>query len=651
MSEFQVRNRRTSIGGWLGDTEHESAHPMTQQFQKTKEKSKKKKKSKSTKHGRNEVFQFSAQQRIDGDPQGQASDKDRISTDGSIGSSSDKKKKYKSVFRRVFQKIKANKQHEATVDGIEQEEDGTQQSSKLGSLPPGIRKLDQNLELSPPKVATYLLEETGDDLLMQNRRTSNEFYKVRKASLASSLGSELSPRSNNETLDDEEDEVVAEAILSARARGRRVSLGGWLDETPVTTPDSSRRTSLAAGTWMADLQLAKNQHLMQEALDKEVEKNRKSRKAKSGWKKAINKVKGNKKRSKTCEDTRVEKLVDRISEEGSLHSSLNSSARFSFRSGNVDESQDSVLTAWNNLTSEPVESGLAADEAAMYGAKKPRELDNESLPSLRMGWIETKDSATSDQNTKDEGAANTAKAKKKKKKAKKDKNQSKKTNSLHRTVSSDVLHVVDSKTLSGESSESESGLSKSMSAAEEKPKRKFSHVFKRAVLKISKMKKDGKTPDNETTSMETPSRQESIHSLRSDLEENWGQRLPGQGQRSKLASAGSSDLLGTSDLDALPSGDESLYGLRLTPVPQKNIHNRTPSPQPSWSGSTSLRGGTGLGIGGTYSPRPSSMYGDDEEDDDDINNNNEQNSSQRESVYAHDRESIHSEIPVIQVGI
>ena len=344
---------------------------MNQHLQQTKEKSRKKKKSKSTKHDRNEVFQFSAQQSIDGDPQKQGSDKDRVSTNGSIGSTSDKKKKYKSVFRRAFQKIKANKQHGATVDGIEQKEDEAQQLAKLGSLPPGIPKLDHGMELSPPKVATYLLEETGDDLLMQNRRTSNEFYKVRKASLASSMGSELSPRSNNETLDDGEgDEVVAEAILSARARGRRVSLGGWLDETPVTTPDSSRRTSLAAGTWMADLQLAKNQHLMQEALDKEVEKNRKSRKAQSGWKKAINKVKGNRKRSKTCEDTRVERLVDRISEEGSLHSSFNNSTRFSFRSGNVDESQDSVLTAWNNLTSEPVESGLTQDEAAIYGVKK-----------------------------------------------------------------------------------------------------------------------------------------------------------------------------------------------------------------------------------------------------------------------------------------
>ena len=152
--------------------------------------------------------------------------------------------------------------------------------------------------------------------------------------------------------------------------------------------------------------------------------------------------------------------------------------------------------------------------------------------------------------------------------------------------------------------------------------------------------------------METPSRQGSIRSSRSDFEQDWGQRLPGQGQRSRLAStAGSSDLLGTSDLDALPSDDESLYGLRLTPVPQKNRHSRTPSPQPNWSGSTNLRGGTGLSIGGTYSPRPSSMYGDDEEDDNDINNDNEKNSSQRESVYAHDRESIHSEIPVIQVGI
>ena len=627
---------------------------MIQQLQQTKEKRKKRKKSKITKHGRNEVFQFTAQQSIDGDPQEQGSDKDTVSNDGSIGSTGDKRKKYKSVFQRAFQKIKANKQQGKTVDGIEQEEDGIQQPATLGSLPPGIPKLNHDVELPPPKVATYLLEETGDDLLMQNRRTSNEFYKVRKASLVSSMGSDLSPRSNNETLDDEEDEVVAEAILSARARGRRVSLGGWLDETPVTTPDSSRRTSLAAGTWMADLQLAKNQHLMQEALDKEVEKNKKSRKAKSGWKKAVNKVKRNRKRSKTCEDTRVEKLVDRISEEGSLHSSFNNSTRFSFRNGNIDESQDSVLTTWNNLTSEPVESGLTPGETAMYGVKKPAELDNKSLPSLRMGWIETKDSATSDQNTKDEGAAKSAKDKKKKKKAKKDKNQNKKANSLHRTVSSDVLDGVDPKKTREESSESESGLSKSMSAAVEKPKRKFSHVFKRAV---SKMKKDGKTPDGETTSLETPSRQGSIHSLHSDFEHDWDQRLPGQGQRSRLAlavsTAGSSDLLGTLDLEALPSDDKGLYGLRLTPVPQKKRHSRTPSPQPSWSGSTSLRGGTGLDIGGTYSPRPSSMYGDEDEDDNEdiCNDNDEKNSIQRESAYAHDRESIHSEIPVIKVKI
>ena len=521
------------------------------------------------------------------DPQEQGSDKDRASIDGSVGSTGDKKKKYRSVFQRAFQKIKANKQNGKAVDGLEQEEDGAQQAAKVGSLPPGIPKLDHEVELSPPKVATYLLEETGDDLLMQNRRTSNEFYKVRKASLVSSMGSELSPRSNNEVLDVEEDEAVAEALLSARARGRRLSLGGWLDETPVTTPDSSRRTSLATGTWMADLQLAKNQHLMQEALDKEVEKNRKSRKAKSGWKKAVNKVKGNRKRSKTCEDTRVEKLVDRISEEGSLHSSFNNSTRFSFRNGNVDESHDSVLTTWNNLSSEPVESGLTPDEAVIYGVKKSTELDTESLPSLRMGWIETKDSTISDENTKDECATKTPKTKKKKKKAKKDKDQNKKTKPLHRTVSSDVLDVVDPKSLGGESSESESGLSKSMSAAEGKPKRKFSRVFKKAVSKISKMKKEGKTPDDETTSLETPSRQGSIRSSRSDFEQ--GQILRSQGQRSRLPSAaGSSDLLGTSDLDALPSDDEGLYGLRLTPVPQKNRHIRTPSPLPSWSGSTSL---------------------------------------------------------------
>ncbi len=36
------------------------------------------------------------------------------------------------------------------------------------------------------------------------------------------------------------DEELAEAVLSARAQGRRLSLGGWMEETPVSTPNSSR---------------------------------------------------------------------------------------------------------------------------------------------------------------------------------------------------------------------------------------------------------------------------------------------------------------------------------------------------------------------------------------------------------------------------
>ena len=598
------------------------------------------------KHGRNEVFQFMAQQSIDGDSMEQGSDKDRVSTDGSVGSTGDKKKKYKSVFRRAFQKIKANKQTGKSLDGTEQDGDNSKPS-----LPPAIPKLDLDVELSPPKVATYLLEETGDDLLMQNRRTSNEFYKVRKASMAS-MGSELSPRSNSDVLDDG-DEMVAEAILSARVRGRRVSLGGWLDETPVTTPDSSRRASLAAGTWMADLQLARNQHLMQEALEKEAAKNKKSRKAKSGWKKAVKKVqKSSKKRSKTWEDTHVEKLVDHISEEGSLQSSFNNSGKFPLRSG---DTQNPMQMTWNNLTSEPVESGLVPGEARMYGAERPINSDNESLPSLRMGWIETKDSPVSDENTKRQDSETvTPKTKKKRKKSKKDK--VKKTNALHRTMSTDDLDDLDPKTLRRESFGSEIGLSKSMSATEIKPKRRLSHVFKRAVSKISKMKKEGKTLSDDNASLGTHSRQGSTRSLQSDIDQDLGQKSPDQDQKLRHHSAvsmGSSDLLGSSDLNALPSDDEGLFGLSLTPV-QYYRRSRTPSPRGERPSGLSPGGvspqGTELDIGRTYSPRPTTMYGDDDDDDDDAAfEDNVPN--KRASVNVDDRESIYSEIPIIQVRV
>ena len=524
------------------------------------------------------MFQFTAQQSIDGDPLDQGSDKDRVSNDGSIGSTGDNKKKYKSVFRRALQKIKANKQQGKSLEMAGQDNDDIKPRT-VGGLQPAIPKLDLDVELSPPKVATYLLEETGDDLLMQNRRTSNEFYKVRKASMAS-MGSELSPRSNSDVLD-QEDEMVAEALLSARARGRRVSLGGCLDETPVTSPDSSRRASLAAGTWMADMQLAKNHHLMQEALEKEVEKNKKSKKVKSGWKKAVSKVqKSKKKKSKTWQDTHVEKLVDRISEDGSLQNSFNNSGKYRTKS---DDGQNPVLTTWNNLTSEPVESGLAPCEKDMYDVEKPINSDNESLPSLRMGWIETKDSPTSDENTKPQDSATTPKTKKKKKKSKKEK--VKKTNALHRTVSTDGLDV-DPNTLRKESSESELWLSKSMSAAELKPsKRRFSQVFKRAVSKISKMKKEGKNFSDDNASFESRSRQGSTRSLQSDIEQDIGQISPVQGQKLRhhfTVSVGSSDLLGTSDLDALPSDDEGLYGLSLTPLPHYNRHSRTPISFTTW---------------------------------------------------------------------
>ena len=133
---------------------------------------------------------------------------------------------------------------------------------------------------------------------------------------------------------------------------------------------------------MADLQLARNQHLMQEALEKEAAKNKKCRKAKSAWKKAVKKVqKSSEKRSKTWEDTHVEKLVDHISEEGSLQSSFNNSGKFPLRSS---DTQNPVQMTWNDL-SEPVKSGLAPDEARMYGAERLINSDNESLPSLRMG--------------------------------------------------------------------------------------------------------------------------------------------------------------------------------------------------------------------------------------------------------------------------
>ena len=593
------------------------------------------------------MFQFTAGQSIDGASYEQSSDRDKDSNDGSVGSTGEKKKKYKSVFRRAFQKIKANKQQGKALDGTEPGED--LQPCRGGSLPPAIPKLDLNVELSPPKVATYLLEETGDDLLMQNRRTSNEFYKVRKASLAS-MG-ELSPRSNNSVFEHEDDEMVAEALLSARARGRRVSLGGLLEDTPDTTPDTSRRPSLAAGTWMADLQLARNHHLLQEALEKEVQKDKKEKNAKSNWKKAMKKVKkSRKKRSRTCEDTKVEKLNDRISEESSLHNSFNNSRKFPEKTENRDQAQNPVITTWNNLTNDPVVSGLTAEEAQQY-AEKPTSSDNASLPSLRMGWIETRNSPVSGGSSNEQdGVVTTSKTKKKKKKSKKDK--AKMTNDLHRTMSTDVFDDVDPKVLCRSSSGSEMALPKSMGTAEMKPKRRLSSVLKRAVSKIS-IKKEEKRSEDDNVSFGSRSIQGSMRSLQSDIEPELGRRSPGQGQRlpsTSALSAGSSDLLDTSDLDALSTDDEALLGLNITPVKEKNKPSSAPSSHHYTSGGVPQRPesqeGSHLDLN-RCSPRPTSMYGSD--DDNNSDTDDDRTSVKRGSANAVDQGHIHSDIPVIQV--
>ncbi len=568
------RSRAASVGGWMAEDESGAPSPAELEEGHGKKKKEKKKGSIKKKHTRNEVFEFT-----DSGGSSRVSASDRDSESGhSDRSRNEKRKKYKSIFQRALKKIISNKKHGNESDAGEADWKGT--------LPPRLGSVDLDVELSPPKVASYLKNETGEGMLMENRRTSNAFYKKWRSSSQSSFSLDLTPK--GEEAAGQGEKMLAEAVLSARARGRRVSLGGWFDHTDSedTAAVDPLSSSLDAGTWMADLQLAKNTQLLQEALNKE---DIMKKKAKSSWKKALKKVKGNsRKRTKTWQGTEVETL-DHISEaSNSLASSMNNSMRFieGFPSQSQEKSParpKPLKASWNNLTEESENQPPKKDDLERNAVS-----DTESLPSLRMGWIETKDSPKSDLSNDDDDILEKNKSKKKtKKKMKKEKSKEKKSQKspLHTTSSLDVLAGIDPNELRRESS---GDLSKSMSSVEMKHKKRFGNVFRRAVSKITKMKKEGKSFDaeewnvNEKETVETPA---SSHGFNND-----------NGFRSRRLSSlsrASSELLGTSDLEALSSNDEAFSGMFLasasnTPSPKKKkLTKQRPKVEQSTSGSPS----------------------------------------------------------------
>ena len=400
------------------------------------------------------------------------------------------------------------------------------------------------------------------------------------------------------------DTVVAEAVLSARARGRRVSLGGgWMDDSPTTTPSSSRRASLTGpGTWISDLQLARSHHLLQEALKQEVQKAGQEKKARSAWRKAVRKVqKTKKKRSGNWEDSDIEQLGGDISEEGSAHNCLPIS------SGGDNTVQG---VAQNTLINEPVQSGLTPEESKQYHPETAHQFHDASLSPRKMGWTDDKDSSRSDENPKKKKPGS---PKKKKKKKRGDKENSKNS----RAISIDAIDNTDASVLRRSSSEVDMGSSRSSenSSKGKTQKRRLSGLFKKRLSKISL----GKKSDDDRNSTSTQSFKGSSRSLHSDLdtEENSGQRSATEvGQRLRNVSGGSDLVATTTDFDTSFAEDETWA--------QYGGHTVTVLPRPLAS----------------LSPLPTSMYG--EEDQSSDQEDNPDGAEQTAHLWG---------IPVIQVGL
>ncbi len=460
----------------------------------------------------------------------------------------------------------------------------------------------------------------------------------------------------------------------------RTSLRSLASSSVRCSSCSALQGSLVAGTWMADLQLAKSQHLMQDALEKEVRKGHRENKVKSTWKKAIKKVQKSSRKKDFWEDTNVEQLVDKISEEGSLQNSFNSGSRPS-------QPLSATWSSFNFSREAGVESGLSAEE--LKDRATHAHSDNESLSSLRMGWIDTNDTPPSDSNSDTEKS----RTKHKKKKRIKEKNKVKKINLLHRTTSTGVIDDVDSNTSRRRGSETESATYKHESHS----KRRLSGFFKRRSSKSSKRKKGVDVDEDNVSESTTRSVQGSVRSLQSDPEMFVVQGSPGPQQRVVQGSPGPqqrvvqgspgpqqrvvqgspgtqqrgvqgslgpryiTNVAGTSELDALSTDDDSLYKLNPSSSPRRTqvVVGLSPTHNTSAASLENVKN-VNLPEGGAFDSRvintsplrvapavgtdpgaqdsgPTSMYG--EDGDFDV-----------EGGAAVKTTSVSPEIPVIQVG-
>ncbi len=134
---------------------------------KSKKKKKKRKKDKQNEDEvvSTEVLEFSAQQFEEDDQQ--VSDREEVT---SPSPQLEKKKKNPGIFKRVLGISDASSTK--VLPGL-----GETPSEPIGQ---SEAPADRDVEPTSPRRGSLL--ETGDaDLLVQNRRTSNEFYKVRKA--------------------------------------------------------------------------------------------------------------------------------------------------------------------------------------------------------------------------------------------------------------------------------------------------------------------------------------------------------------------------------------------------------------------------------------------------------------------------------------
>ncbi len=158
---FQTEAKRVSVGGWLGETVEDDTNVTVEQNEQAqpvkKKNSKKKKKEKRSKHQSDEVFNFEENKTTTND---NPEEKDNRIIDPQIEK---KKGPQTNVFKRtLFGKVSSKKQQNET----------------------GTLKLNEDID---DKADTDRVP-SPIDLLMQNRRTSNEFYKMRKASVVSSEG-------------------------------------------------------------------------------------------------------------------------------------------------------------------------------------------------------------------------------------------------------------------------------------------------------------------------------------------------------------------------------------------------------------------------------------------------------------------------------